>query len=63
MTNQSVAENYLARARELEDYAQREEQQPSSIRMSPRWRDAAFLRHEALRWRAYAQVLAKKQPD
>ena len=63
MTNQRIAENYLARARELEDCAQREEQHPSSIHLSPRWRDAAFLHHEALRWRAYAEAIAKKQPD
>jgi hypothetical protein len=60
MTNQCLAENYLARARELEDHAQRVEQNSSSIRMSPRWRDTAFLRREAVWWRAHAQALAKK---
>jgi hypothetical protein len=62
MTYQRSADTYLARARELEDYVQRVEQNPPSIRLSPRWRDTAFLRREAARWRAYAQVLTK-QPD
>ena len=46
----------------MEDYVQRVEQNPPSIPLSPRWRDTAFLRREAARWRAYAQVLTK-QPD
>jgi hypothetical protein len=59
MTNQRLAETYLARARELEDYARRVEENPPSIRMSPRWRDTAFLRREAAWWRAQAQALAE----
>ena len=59
MTNQRSIEGYLARARELEDHAQRLEQDPPSIRLSPRWRDAEFLRREAAWWRGYAQYLAK----
>ena len=59
MTNQRFAETYLARARELEDYAQRVEKNPPSIRMSPRWRDMAFLRREAAWWRAHARALAE----
>jgi hypothetical protein len=59
MTNQCLIEDYLARARELEDCVQRFEQSPSSIRVSPRWRDAEFLRREAACWRSYAQRLAK----
>jgi hypothetical protein len=62
MTYQCSADTYLARARELEDYVQRMEQNPPSIRLSPRWRDTAFLRREAARWRAYAQALPK-QPN
>ena len=62
MTNQCLAETYLARARELEDYVQRAERNPPSIRLSPRWRDTAFLRREAAWWRAYALALPK-QPD
>ena len=60
MTNQYLADTYLARARELEDHVQRVEQNSSSIRMSPRWRETAFLRREAGWWRACAQALAKK---
>ncbi|MGD1016446.1 MAG: hypothetical protein ABR863_08415 [Roseiarcus sp.] len=62
MTYQRSADTYLERARELEDYVLRVEQNPPSIRLSPRWRDTAFLRREAARWRAYAQALPK-QPD
>ena len=58
MTNQRLAETYRARAQELEDHVQRVEQNPPSIHMSPRWRDAAFLRREAAWWRAHAQALA-----
>lgn len=58
MTNQRLAETYLARARELEDCAKRVEQNPPSIRTSPRWRDIAFLRREAAWWRAHAQAVA-----
>ena len=53
MTNRHLAETYLARARELEDHAKRVEENPPSIRMSPRWRDTAFLRREAA-WRSGA---------
>jgi hypothetical protein len=35
------------------------EQNPPSVHMSPRWRDTAFLRREAMWWRAYARDLAK----
>jgi len=63
MSNQLLAESYLARAQELENCAQRVEQNPPSFRMSPRWCDTAFLRREAVWWRAYAQALAKKQPE
>jgi hypothetical protein len=59
MTNQRLAETYLARAQELEDYAQRVEQNPPSIHTSPRWRDTAFLRREAAWWRAHAQAVAE----
>ncbi len=59
MTNQRLAETYLARARELEDYAQRVEKNPPSIHVSPRWRDTVFLRREAAWWRAHAQALAE----
>ena len=59
MTNHRLIEDYLARARELEDYVQRLEQGPPSIRVSPRWRDAEFLRREAAWWRGHAQHLAK----
>jgi hypothetical protein len=59
MTKQRLAETYLARARELEDFARRVEQTSPSIRLSPRWRDTAFLRREAASWRAYAQALAQ----
>ena len=59
MTNQRLAETYLARARELEDHAQRVEKDPPSINMSPRWRDTAFLRREAAWWRAHALALAE----
>ena len=59
MSNQRLAETYFARAQELEDHAQRVEVNPTSIRMSPRWRDTAFLRREAMWWRAYAQALAQ----
>ena len=59
MSNHSLAETYLARARELEAYAHRVEENPPAIRLSPRWRDTAFLRREATCWRAYAQALAK----
>jgi hypothetical protein len=58
MTNQRLAETYLARARELEECAQRVEQNPAPIRTSPRWRDTAFLRREAAWWRAHAQTVA-----
>jgi DICT domain-containing protein len=60
MTYQRSADTYLERARELEDYVLRVEQNPPSIRLSPRWRDTAFLRREAARWRAYAQALPKQ---
>jgi len=60
MTYQRSADTYLARARELEDYVQRAERNPPSIRLSPRWRDTAFLRREAAWWRAYAQALPKQ---
>jgi hypothetical protein len=59
MTKQRLAETYLARARELEDFARRVEQNSPSIRLSPRWRDTTFLRREAASWRAYAQALAE----
>ena len=59
MTNQRLAETYLAREQELEDYAQRVEQNPPSIHTSPRWRDTAFLRREAAWWRAHAQAVAE----
>ncbi|MGA2487028.1 MAG: hypothetical protein ABSF49_13705 [Roseiarcus sp.] len=59
MTNQRLAETYLARARELEDCAKQVEQNPPSIRTSPRWRDIAFLRREAAWWRAHAQALVE----
>ena len=59
MTNQRLAETYLARARELEDFVQRVEQTSPSIRLSPRWRDTKFLRREAASWRAYAQALTQ----
>jgi len=59
MTNQRLAETYLARARELEECAQRVERNPASIRTSPRWSDIAFLRREAAWWRAHAQALAE----
>jgi hypothetical protein len=52
-----MIETYLARARELEEHAQRMEKNPPSIRMSPRWRDTVFLRREASWWRAMAQSL------
>jgi len=57
MTNQRLIEAYLARARELEEHAQRMEQNPPTFRMSPRWRDTAFVRREAARWRVIAQTL------
>jgi hypothetical protein len=57
MTNQRMVETYLARARELEDFARRVEETSPSIRLSPRWRDTNFLRREAASWRAYAQTL------
>ncbi len=57
MSNQRLIETYLARARELEDHALRVEQNPPSIRSSPRWRDTAFLRREAAWWRAIARNL------
>lgn len=57
MTNQRLIEAYLARARELEDHAQRMELNPPTFRMSPRWRDTAFVRREAARWRVIAQTL------
>jgi hypothetical protein len=59
MTNQRLADTYLARARELEDYAQRVEKNPPPVHTSPRWRDTAFLRREASWWRAYAQAVAE----
>ena len=59
MTNQHLVETYLARARELEDHAKRVEENPPSIRMSPRWLDTTFLRREAAWWRAHAQALAE----
>jgi hypothetical protein len=59
MTNHRLAETYLARARELEDCAQRVAANPPSIRVSPRWRDIAFLRREAAWWRAHAQALVE----
>ena len=59
MTNQRLAETYLARARELEECAQRVEQNPVPMRTSPRWRDIAFLRREAAWWRAHALSLAE----
>jgi hypothetical protein len=59
MTNQRLAESYLARARELEDHAQRAEQNPPPIHTSPRWRDTTFLRREAEWWRAYALALVE----
>jgi hypothetical protein len=57
VSNQRLIETYLARARELEDHALRVEQNPPSIRSSPRWRDTAFLRREAAWWRAIARNL------
>ena len=57
MTNQRLIEAYLARARELEEHALRMEQNPPTFRMSPRWRDTAFVRREAARWRVIAQTL------
>jgi hypothetical protein len=59
MSNQRLTEAYLARAQDLEDHAQRLDQSPPSIQLSPRRRDAGFLRREAMWWRAYAQDLAK----
>ena len=59
MSKQNLAQTYLARACELEACAQRVEKNPPSFRVSPRWRDTAFLRNEAAWWRAYAQALAK----
>jgi len=59
MTNQRLAESYLARARELEDYAQRAEQNPPQVHTPPRWRDTAFVRREAAWWRAYALSLGE----
>jgi len=59
MTNQWLIEEHLARARELEVYAQRLEAAPLGIRVSPRWRDAAFLRRQAESWRGHAGRLAR----
>jgi hypothetical protein len=59
MSNQRLAETYLARAQELEEHAQRVEKEPPSFNMSPRWRDTTFLRREAAWWRAHAQALAE----
>ena len=60
MTTQRLIKDCLARAQELEDYAQRLEQNPPSIRVSPRWRDAAFLRREAAGWRCRAQRVSRR---
>jgi hypothetical protein len=59
MNTQRLIETYLARARDLEDNAQRLEQAPPSSSLSSRQRDTAFLRREAMWWQAYAQALAK----
>lgn len=59
MSSQRLAETYLARARELEDYAKRVEQNPPAHHTSPRWRDTAFLRREAAWWRAHAQAVVE----
>lgn len=58
MSNQRLIDGCLARARDLEDYLLRLEQNPPSHRVSPRWRDAAFLRREAALWRGRAESLA-----
>ena len=66
MSIRSLTEVYLARARDLENQAQRLEQHPQrwerippSICLSPLWRDATFLRREARWWRGCAQDLAR----
>jgi len=59
MTNQRLAETYLARARELEDSADRLERIAPSASGTQRRRDTTFLRREAAWWRAYAQALAE----
>jgi hypothetical protein len=51
--DRQTADAYLARAAELESHADYVDQHGGG-RMSPRWRDATFLREHAqrLRWRA-----------
>jgi len=59
MTNQRLAEAYLARARELEDSAERLERTAPAAAGPQRRRDTTFLRREAAWWRAYAQTLVE----
>ena len=63
MSNQRLVETYLARARELEDHAQRVEQNPPLIHMSPRWRDTAFLRRGGQTAARRRLGISPKQPD
>ena len=59
MSSQRLVEEYLARARELENYAQRMEQTPPSHLLSLRRSDPRLLRNEAAWWRTFARSLAK----
>jgi hypothetical protein len=59
MTHHHLAETYLARAQELEDFAERLERISSSASESERQRESTFLRREAAWWRAYARTLAE----
>jgi len=66
MRTQRLVEVYIARACELEDRAERLEQNPNLLAQisagagarSPHRRSADFLRREAGWWRAYAEGLA-----
>ncbi len=65
MSTRPLTEIYLERAQALEDHAERLENDPErlerippSICLSPRWRNATFMRREAQWWRSYAEALA-----
>ncbi|MFZ1109880.1 MAG: hypothetical protein WAN43_16215 [Rhodomicrobium sp.] len=62
MADPRRADAYFARALELEACARLLEAGPPLLKISPRWRDAAFLRREAEWWRAYARDLVETAP-
>jgi hypothetical protein len=62
MSAAAHASKCVARAQELEDCARRIEEEGAPPNLSPRWRNASFLRREAAWWRLYALDLVGSAP-